>query len=202
MPRSDEQLQRWKLLAQSKKNSDKDFFFAAMRAATKQHHAIRGSTRRRLPQRRSYSVALCLNIRIEFDAAGYMHPVCRDTEHCPSLDVSRFWYTHQIEEPECRCDKKSKPSIASLRTRRQTRVYQREGNSAHVRYGDEVRPNLCFNKNNLCRTNHRKRAAHDWPVIQWRVHDFGPGRGSFASQGEPPPCGCGQDAWHIRVGGA
>ena len=37
MPRRDEQPQRRKLLAQSKKNSDQDFFFSAMRAAAEKH---------------------------------------------------------------------------------------------------------------------------------------------------------------------
>src|SRR5215468_5460494 len=137
MTRRDEQLQRWQLLAQSKKNLGQDFFFATMRAAAKENHAIRGSTRRRVPQRRSYSVALCLNVRIEFDAAGHMHSVSRDTERCPSPDVSTFWYTHQIEEPECWRDEKSKPSIASFRTRRQSRVDKREGYPARVRCGGE-----------------------------------------------------------------
>jgi hypothetical protein len=37
MTRRDEQPQRRKLLAQPKKNSDQDFFFATVRAATKEH---------------------------------------------------------------------------------------------------------------------------------------------------------------------
>src|SRR6476469_5179386 len=37
MTRRDEQSQRWKLVAQSKKNCDQDFFFAVMRAATEEH---------------------------------------------------------------------------------------------------------------------------------------------------------------------
>ena len=37
MTRRDEQLQRWKLLAQPKKNSGQNFLFTAMRAATKEH---------------------------------------------------------------------------------------------------------------------------------------------------------------------
>src|SRR5215470_7940060 len=57
----DEQTQRWKSLAQPKKNSSQDFFFAAMRAATKKHQAFRGFGRR-VPQGRGYRCALRLNI--------------------------------------------------------------------------------------------------------------------------------------------
>src|SRR5204862_3649956 len=41
MTRRDEQPQRWILLAQSKKNSGQDFFFAAMRAAAEQDWRLR-----------------------------------------------------------------------------------------------------------------------------------------------------------------
>src|SRR5215813_4915094 len=112
MTRRDEQPQRWQLLAQSKKNLGQDFFFATMRTATKEHERVRTEC---TGHGCGYSLVLCLNLRIEFDAAGYMHSVSWDTERCPSLDVSRFWCTHQIEEPECWRDKKSKTSIASLR---------------------------------------------------------------------------------------
>ena len=37
MPRRDKQPQRWKLLAQPKVNSDQDFFFTTVRAATKEY---------------------------------------------------------------------------------------------------------------------------------------------------------------------
>src|SRR5437870_5179754 len=119
-----------------------------------------------------------------------MHSVSRNTERRPSLEVAAFWYTHQIEEPERWRDKKPKPSIASLRARRQSRVDQRERDPARVRCGGEIGPNLRLNKNNPRRTNHRERTAHDWPVVQRRVHDFGPGRRSFARPREPGRWGC------------
>src|SRR5207248_7703502 len=132
-----------------------------------------------------YSLAYSLNLRIEFDAAGRMNSISRNTERHPSLDIPPFWYTHQIEEPERWRDKKPKPSIASLGARRQSRVHQRERDPARVRCGGEVGPNLRFNKNNPRRKNGRKRAPHDWPVIQRRVHDFDPRRRTFARQREP-----------------
>src|SRR6266487_570112 len=79
MTRGNEQSQRWKLLAQPKKNSGEDFFFATMRAATKEDQAWRGFGGR-VPQGRGYRSALCLNVGIEFDAAGYMDSVSRNTE--------------------------------------------------------------------------------------------------------------------------
>src|SRR5512132_1721374 len=195
VPRRDEQPQQRKLLAQPKKNSDQDFFFTTVRAATEEHEGVRAE---RLRDGSGYTVALCLNVRIEFDAAGYMDSVSRNTERCPSLDVSPFCYTHQIEDPERWRDKKSKPSITSLRAQRQSRIDQCEGDPARVRCGSEVGPTLRFNKNNPRGTNHRKRTAHDWPVIQRRVHDFDPGRRSFARQREAGRCGCGQHAVQIR----
>src|SRR5215471_21642860 len=51
MTRRDEQTQRWKLFAQPKKSSSQDFFFAAMRAAAKEHQPFRGFCGR-VPQRR------------------------------------------------------------------------------------------------------------------------------------------------------
>ena len=143
-------------------------------------------------------LALCLNVRVEFDAAGHMDSVSRNTERRPSLDIPPFWYTDQIEEAERRRDKKPKTSIASLRARRQSCVDQREGDPARVRCRGEVGPNFCFNKNDPGGTNNRKRAAHDGPVIQRRVHDFDPGRRSFARQCEAGRCGCGQHAMQIR----
>ena len=88
-------------------------------------------------------------------------------------------------KPEHRRDKKTKLSIASLRARRQSRVDQREWDPARVRCGGEIGPNLRFDKNNPRGTNHRKCAVHNWPVIERRVHDFHPGRRSFARQSEP-----------------
>src|SRR5512132_21763 len=126
-----------------------------MRAAAKQDRRPRVKGVR---HRRDDSLALCLNVGIEFDDAGHMNSVSRNTERRPSLDVPPFWYTHQIEELERWRDEKPKPSIASLRARRQSRVDQREGNSAHMRCGGEVGPNLRLNKNNPRRTKHRKRA--------------------------------------------
>src|SRR4029077_13319914 len=54
MTRCDEQPQRWKLLAQPKKNSDQDFFFTTVRAATKEHEAICSPNRRRVRPGRGY----------------------------------------------------------------------------------------------------------------------------------------------------
>src|SRR5262245_65198784 len=152
MPRRDEQSQRWELVAQPKKNSGQDFFFAAMRAATEEDEAFHGAGGR-LPERRSDRHALCLNVGVEFDAAVYMNSVGRNTQCRPSLYVLPFWYTHQIEQPERWRDKKTEPSIASLRAWRQSRIDQREGDSARARCGSEVRPDLCLNKNNPHRTN-------------------------------------------------
>ena len=98
-------------------------------------------------------MALCLNAWVEFDAAGHMDSVLRNTKRRPPLDITLFWYTHQIEEPERRRDKKLKPSIASLRARRQSRVDQREGDPARVRCRGKVGPNFCFNKNDPGGTN-------------------------------------------------
>src|SRR5690242_1095101 len=95
----DEQSQRRKLRPQPKKNSGEDFFFATMRTATKENQLWRGIGGR-LPQGRGYRYAMCLNVRIEFDAAGYVNSVSRNTECCPSFDVAQFWYAHQIEESE------------------------------------------------------------------------------------------------------
>src|SRR5215831_17866035 len=117
MTRRDEQTQRWKLFAQPKKNSSQDFFFATMRATTKEHQAFRGFGRR-VPKGSGYRYALRLNIRIEFNAAGHVDSVSRDTKRCPSFDVARLWYAHQIEQSKRWRDKKAKPSIASFRTRR------------------------------------------------------------------------------------
>ena len=143
-------------------------------------------------------MVLCLDVRIEFDATGHMDSVSRNTKRRPSFDVPLFWDTHQIKKPERRRDKKSKSSIASLRARRQSCVDQREGDSVEMRRGGEVRPNLRFNKKNPRRTNYRKCTAHDWPVVQRRVHDFDPGWHSSARQCEPGRCGCGQHAVQIR----
>ena len=98
-------------------------------------------------------MALCLNVWVEFDAAGYMDSVSRNTERHPSLDITLFWYTHQIEEPERWRDEKSETSIASLRARRQSCVDQREGDPARVRRRGEVGPNFCFNENDPGGTN-------------------------------------------------
>src|SRR5262245_36410461 len=99
MTRREEQSQRWKLLAQPKKSSGEDYFFAKMRTATEQYKRFRGFGKRS-PQGRGYRYAMCPDVRIEFDAAGYMDSVSRNTECWPSFDVAQFWYAHQIEETE------------------------------------------------------------------------------------------------------
>src|SRR5215204_5241410 len=103
-----------------------------------------------------------------------MNSVSPSIKRRPSLDVTPFWYTYQVEEAKRRRDKKPKASIASLRARRQSRVNQREGHAARVRCGTDVGPNFGFNKNNPRRTNSRKGMLHNLPVIQRRVHDFDP----------------------------
>src|SRR5215471_16139389 len=95
----DKQPQRWKLLAQTKKNPGKDFFFTVVCAATKEHKAFRGFGGR-VPRGRRHGYVGCLNIRIEFNAAGHVDSVSRNTERCPSFDVALFWYAHQIKEAE------------------------------------------------------------------------------------------------------
>src|SRR5262249_48736605 len=99
MTRRDEQSQRWKLLAQPKKNSGEDFFFATMGAATKEDQAWRGFGGR-LPQRRGYRDATGLNRRDEFDASGYMDSGLRNSEGCPSVHGPQFWKAPQIEQHE------------------------------------------------------------------------------------------------------
>src|SRR5215471_563350 len=98
-----------------------------MRAASKKHERVRIEPVGRLPYGFGYSFGF-RDIRIEFDAAGDLDSVSRNTEGRPSFDVAPFGYTHQIEEPERWRNKKPKPSVASLRARRQSRVDQRKGN--------------------------------------------------------------------------
>src|SRR5262245_40003719 len=95
----DEQPQRRKLLAQPQTTLGPNFFFARMRAAAQKHQGVRIESIGRIPQGRGYSFGF-RNFRIEFDAAGQLDAVSRNTERRPSLDVTPFWYTHQIEEPK------------------------------------------------------------------------------------------------------
>src|SRR5439155_7559827 len=70
MARRNEQPQRRKLLTQAQKNRSQNFLFTTMRATAEQYGAIRSPNRRRVPQRRGYGLAFCLNVGIVFDAAG------------------------------------------------------------------------------------------------------------------------------------
>src|SRR5262245_25818060 len=112
-----------------------------MCTATEEDQAFRVFTRR-VPHGRGYRSALWLDGRIEFDAAGHLHPISQNTKRCPSFEVSPFWDTHQIETAEHWRHKKPKSSIASLRAWRQSRVDQRQRDPTYVRCGSEIGPNL------------------------------------------------------------
>src|SRR5947207_2980291 len=159
-----------------------------MRATAEQYGAIRGPNRRRVPQRRGYGLAFCLNVGIVFDAACARDSVALYANLLPSRAILGFLYANQVEKPEGRREEKSKPLVSSLRPRRQSRVDQRKRNAARVCLGSEIGPNLCLNKNDPGWTNGRKRASHYWPVIKRCVHDFHPGWGVLVGEGES---GCG-----------
>jgi hypothetical protein len=67
-----------------------------------------------------------------------------------------------------------------------------------MRFGSQIGPNLGFDENDSRRTNDGKRASHDWPKIQGRVHDLNPRQSVFVCQRKS---GCGrrgQYAMHVR----
>src|SRR5438552_9362784 len=127
---------------------------------------------------------LFLNVRVVLDAASHTDSVARNTERGPPVGVLSFWYANQIQKPEGRRDKKSKPPVSSFGARGEPRVHERKRNAARVRFSGEIWPNLRFNQNDPRGTNDRKSATHDRPVIKRRVHDFDPRRRIFIRQGE------------------
>ena len=114
-------------------------------------------------------------LRIIFDAACHTDSISRNPECRPSVDIFSLWDANQIETPEGRRYKNSKPPISLLRSRGQPRVDKHEWNAARMSFGCKIGPNLRFNENDPHRPNHSKRASHYWPVIERRVHDFHPG---------------------------
>src|SRR5712692_9038982 len=67
---------------------------------------------------------------IVFDASCVMDARSGNSERHPSIDVLRLWHTNQVEKPECRPDEKAEPMKPSFRSWRQSRVCQRDWNSA------------------------------------------------------------------------
>src|SRR5207247_5073381 len=163
--------------------------------------AIRG-VNRRVPQGLGYSSASCLNVRIVLDAASALDFAALHSNPLPSVGIRRFLYANQIEKPEYRCDKKSEPSIPSLRARGQSRVHQHKWNATRVTFGGKIGPNLRLTQNNSHRTTHRKRTSHDRPVIEWRVNNLHPSRSVLICNDESSG-GCrAQNAVQIRLGRA
>ena len=121
---------------------------------------------------------------IEFDAAERMNPAAIKAQPFPARDVFRILNTNRVERLKDRRDERTKDSETLFRSRRQTRVDQRNWNFSGARFSDEVRPHFRFDERDFLWPNGLESATHDRPEIERAVHDVDPVARALIREGE------------------
>src|SRR5438105_3636484 len=130
-----EQAQQRKSLSQLQKSLCKNFLFAAMSAAAEKHGPLR--ERIQIGQFDSPGIDLLRKTSgIVFDAACVANPVALDAEPAPPIHVLGLLRANKVEKSKYRCHEQAKQAKPVFRSRRQTRVYQRNRDSARMSFRD------------------------------------------------------------------
>ena len=183
MTGGDDQKQIRKLDPKIDKDSPEDFFLATMRAAAKKD----GSRRVDLQVAQDFVGHTWIQQNvfwIVLDAANDLNPITANANCTPAIGIFRFLNANEIEPTKKGRDEKAKPAKSFFRAGRQARVDECDRNSARVREGNEIRPDLGFDQNNPCRVNDGERVPHDRPEIERRIHHFDPGRCIHSGEGK------------------